>query len=295
MQTIIDRLTAQIKNIGSPLAAGIDTLYEYTPSRRQNPSIDYVASAIRDFNFAIIDKLKTIVPAVKVQAACYEMLGAAGMNVFADTIKCAHNAGMMVIADAKRSDIGSSAAWYSAAFLGRNAPFDSDFLTINPYLGIDGIQPFLDDCIHNDKGVFVLVKTSNPSSAQLQDMRFEDGRMLCEIVADYVEEWGADMLGIGGYSRVGAVVGAVRSSHAAALRQRMPHTFFLIPGYGAQGGTAADVAGCFDNNGGGCIVNNSRGIINAHNLSRYNGMNFVAAAYAAAIDMREDLIKYIQR
>jgi orotidine-5'-phosphate decarboxylase len=299
MQTIIDRLVGRIKCIGNPTAAGLDTLYEYTPSQKKNPSMEYAASAICDYNCAIIDQLKNIIPAVKVQIACYEMLGIAGMTTFLRTIEYARNAGMFVIADGKRNDIGSSAAWYSAAFLGKNncnnsmpAPFDSDFLTINPYLGIDGVQPFLEDCMQNDKGIFVLVKTSNASSAQLQDRRFADGRTLSQTIADYVEEWGAGMRGSSGYSRVGAVVGATHPHDAALLRERMPHTFFLIPGYGAQGGTGAGIAACFDANGGGCIVNNSRGIVNAHNNPRYKGMTFAAAAYAAAIEMRDDLMKY---
>jgi orotidine-5'-phosphate decarboxylase len=245
---------------------------------------------------ALIDRLCSIVPSVKVQIAYYEMYGVAGLQAFADTLDYARSKGLIVIADAKRNDIGSTAACYAAAFIGEVRvadtafkSFESDFLTVNPYFGSDGITPFIDLCQNNDKGIFVLVKTSNPSSAQLQNRRFDDGRTLYETIGDLVEEWGADVRGKYGYSAVGAVVGATHPNEGQALRKRLPHTFFLIPGYGAQGGGAADIAPFFDANGRGGIVNNSRGIICAHKSLKYKGLSFTDAAYNAAVEMREEL------
>jgi orotidine-5'-phosphate decarboxylase len=301
MKNIVDILIERIAAIGNPTAVGLDTLPGYLPDSMKAccRSPEDAASAILDFNLALIERLSPIVPAAKVQWACYAMLGAAGVSVFAKTIAAARSAGMLAIADAKCNDIGSTAAMYSAAFLGKTTignneytMCDSDFLTINAYLGDDGVQPFVDDCAKYNKGLFVLVKTSNPSSSQLQNKRFEDGRTLYETIGGMVEVWGQSMRGNNGYSSLGAVVGATHSSEARQLRNLMPHTFFLIPGYGAQGGTAVSAAACFDSKGGGGIVNNSRGIINAHNTSTYKGMRHADAAYAAAIDMREELIKY---
>jgi orotidine-5'-phosphate decarboxylase len=299
---MIDRLIERIEQTGNPIAVGLDTHSDYLPAamKQHCRSLTDVAKAVTEFNYRLIDRLRHIVPAVKVQAACYEMYGSAGMQAFADTLSYAAHADLIVIADAKRNDIGSTAACYAAAFLGStkadnadSVPFASDFLTVNPYLGVDGIQPFADVCKKHDKGIFVLVKTSNSSSGQLQNKKFEDGRTLYETVGDLVEEWGADLRGKYGYSDVGAVVGATHPREAKQLRQRLPHTFFLIPGYGAQGATAADLAVCFDGNGRGGIVNNSRGIINAHNAERYKGLRFDEAAYNATADMREDLMKVI--
>ena len=297
MEKIIDRLIRRIGETGSPIAAGLDTLPDHLPPSVQKccTSPQDAAAAILDFNCALIDRLKPIVPAVKVQFACYAMLGCAGLQAFGRTLACARAAGLIAIADAKCSDIGSTAACYSAAYLGKDAPFECDFLTLNPYLGSDGIEPFIKDCAAHNRGVFILIKTSNPSSHQLQDRRLDNGDTLCETAGALVEEWGQGLRGVQGYSCAGGVVGATHPDEARSLRGRLPHTFFLIPGYGAQGGSASQAACCFDAKGGGGIVNNSRGIINAHNAPRYKGMRFDEAAYAAAVEMREDLVKSISR
>ena len=202
--------------------------------------------------------------------------------------------GMIVMADVKRNDIGATAACYANAYVGKTPlpggeqrAFSSDIATINPYLGVDGIKPFVDACAENGTGVYALVKTSNKSSGQLQDLRYEDGRTLYEAVADLVEEWGEATRGESGYSAVGAVVGATYPQQGTALRARMPHTFFLVPGYGAQGATGKDIAGCFDANGNGAIVNASRSILTA--WKKREGVDFDVAARDEALRMREDL------
>jgi len=228
--------------------------------------------------------------------AYYEMYGVAGMAAFEKTMAYAKSKGMIVMADVKRNDIGATASCYANAYVGETEmpygkvkPFSSDIATINPYLGVDGIKPFTDACAANGTGVFALVKTSNPSSGQLQDMKYEDGRTLYEAVADLVEEWGEGTRGETGYSAIGAVVGATYPQQGTALRARMPHTFFLVPGYGAQGATGKDIAGCFDANGNGAIVNASRSILCA--WKKREGVAFDAAARDEAIRMREDLCK----
>ena len=224
----------------------------------------------------------------------YEMYGPAGMTAFEKTMQYAKDKGLIVMADVKRNDIGATAGCYANAYVGttpmpqgETRAFASDIATINPYLGVDGVKPFVDACAANGTGVFSLVKTSNPSSGQLQDMRFEDGRTLYEAVADLVESWGEETRGETGYSVIGAVVGATYPEQGTALRARMPHTFFLVPGYGAQGATGTDIAGCFDANGNGAIVNASRSILCA--WKKREGMAFDEAARAEALRMREDL------
>ena len=229
-------------------------------------------------------------PAVKVQIAYYEAMGVAGMRAFADTCEAARDAGMIVIADAKRNDIGATAGQYAEAFFGK--AFYCDMLTVNGYLGTDGIAPFL---AKKDKGIFVLVKTSNPSGGELQDMKLENGLTVYERMAQLTDEWGRDSIGKSGYSDVGAVVGATYPKQAAALRAMLPHTFFLVPGYGAQGGGADGAVAGFDEKGGGGIVNSSRGIICAYKQEKYKGMKFDEAAYAACVDMREDLTSALAR
>lgn len=206
--------------------------------------------------------------------------------------------GLIVISDVKRNDIGSTATCYSNAYIGgvnvggkRFTAFESDFITVNAYLGEDGIKPFVNGCKENDKGIFALVKTSNPSSGQLQDRVFESGETLYESVAALVEKWGEPLVGKYGYTDVGAVVGATHPKQAERLRKIMPHTFFLVPGYGAQGGTAEDLTVCFDEKGLGAIVNSSRGIICAYKNEKYRGLSVGKAAAAAAEDMREDINK----
>lgn len=282
---ITDKLIEKIKATGNPSVIGLDTSAEYLPDyEKVKGSTADMAKAVTAFNYAVIEKIKDIAPAVKVQIAYYEAMGVNGMKAFAATCKAAREAGMIVIADAKRNDIGATAKQYAGAFFG-GGDFDCDFLTVNGYLGTDGIAPFL----ASDKGIFVLVKTSNPSGGELQDMKLENGLTVYEQMATLVEKWGADNIGVNGYSRVGAVVGATYPEQAKQLRKLMPHTFFLIPGYGAQGGGADGAVAGFDEKNGGGIVNSSRGILCAYRQEKYRGMDFASAAYAATVDMCEDL------
>ncbi len=303
---IMDKLAERISALKNPTVAGLDTRIEYLPEdfvRAILPqgirSFADAAEAVYRYNVKLVDALYDIVPAVKVQVAYYEMYGVAGMEAFEKTMAYARSKGMIVMADVKRNDIGATAACYANAYVGKTplpcgeaAAFSSDIATINPYLGVDGIKPFVDACAVNGTGVFALVKTSNPSSGQLQDLRYEDGRTLYEAVADLVEEWGAQTRGTRGYSVIGAVVGATYPQQGTALRARMPHTFFLVPGYGAQGATGRDIAGCFDAQGNGAIVNASRSILCA--WKKREGAPFDAAARDEAIRMREDLCESLK-
>ena len=298
---IMDRLYARISELKNPTVAGLDTRIEYLPESfvaeilpEGIRSFEDAAEAVYQYNVRLVDALCDIVPAVKVQVAYYEMYGPAGMVAFEKTMQYAKDKGLIVMADVKRNDIGATAGCYANAYVGatplpegEKRAFASDIATINPYLGVDGVKPFVDACAANGTGVFSLVKTSNPSSGQLQDMRFEDGRTLYEAVADLVESWGEETRGETGYSVVGAVVGATYPEQGTALRARMPHTFFLVPGYGAQGATGTDIAGCFAANGNGAIVNASRSILCA--WKKREGMAFDEAARAEALRMREDL------
>ena len=293
----IDELIYRIKCLRNPSVVGLDPQPEFIPEciwRNINGSgLKAAASAVRMFNYAIIDAIADIVPAVKPQIAMYERFGADGIDVYADTISYAKQKGLMVIADIKRGDIASTAEAYADAYLGRTkAPdqeypvFDADFATINPYLGEDSAEPFLRACRKYNKGIFVLVKTSNPSSGQLQDLPV-NGAPLYEYVGKLVSEWGEGLVGKSGYSDVGAVVGATHPAQAKRLREIMPHTFFLAPGYGAQGAKASDLVN-------GSIVNSSRGIIAAYQREPYkqkfSADQFARAAAAAANDMREELL-----
>ena len=292
---IIDQLIEKIIAMQNPTCVGLDTQLDYLPAEMREgvETCEQAADAILAFNKKIVDSVCDIVPAVKVQIAYYEQYGAAGVAAFLATVAYAKEKGLFVIADCKRNDIGSTAARYSAAYLGETALGDKtvrvagcDFLTVNAYLGTDGVTPFLDDCKKFDTGLFILVKTSNPSSGELQDLKLADGRTVYECMGDMVEGWGAELTGAYGYSAVGAVVGATHPAEAKILRGRLHHTFFLIPGYGAQGGNAEMLKNCFDENGLGGIVNNSRGILCAY---RKNGGTYYEAARAACLAMKADL------
>lgn len=252
------------------------------------------AEAVWQFNKAIIDAVCDLVPAVKPQAAMYEQFGIPGMIAYKKTIEYSRSRGLIVIGDVKRGDIGSTSEAYARGHLAGKA-FDADFITVNPYLGTDGVEPFVKICKEYNKGIFVLVKTSNPSSGEFQDVLIGDGRAVYELVGQKVRDWGADNLE-GVYSNVGAVVGATYPEQAAVLRKLMPHTFILAPGYGAQGATADDLSGFFDADGLGAIVNSSRGIIAAYKKEKYSPFGeegFADAARAAAVDMIEDLRRAI--
>lgn len=285
----IDILCESIKEKKSAVCVGLDTKYDYLPaaylSRHAEPTNDTTAACILDYNCELIDEIKELVPCVKVQAAFYEMYGAPGMKCFLDTMDYAEKSGLTVIADIKRNDIGSTAEAYSDAYILGSA---AHFLTINAYLGSDGIQPFLKDCRETGKGIFVLVKTSNPSGKEFQDLDV-GGSKLYEVVADKVAEWGSDYIGRYGYSSVGAVVGATYPHEAQALRERIVHTFFLVPGYGAQGAGADDIAVNFDDKGLGAIVNSSRGILLAYRQREYDGLSSTQAARQAVIDMNKEI------
>lgn len=285
----IDRLCESIKQKKSAVCVGLDTKYEYLPvaylSRYAEPSSETAAECILDYNRELIDEIKDLVPCVKVQAAFYEKYGAAGMRCFLNTMDHAEKAGLTVIADVKRNDIGSTAEAYSEAYIIDSA---AHFITVNAYLGSDGIKPFLKDCGETGKGIFVLVKTSNPSGGEFQDLQV-GGRKLYEAVADKVAEWGAGFIGRYGYSSVGAVVGATYPSEAEELRKRIKNTFFLVPGYGAQGAGADDIAVNFDSLGLGSIVNSSRGILLAYNEKQYDGLSSTQAARQAVINMNKEI------
>ena len=299
---MIDKLIEKIAELQNPTCVGLDTSFDYLPEelKRDVSSLDDAAEAIAEFNMNVIDKVCDIVPSVKVQIAYYEMYGHAGLQAFEYTVNYARGRGLIVIADCKRNDIGSTAGCYSKAYLGKTEvngknyrAFAADMLTVNGYLGSDGIKPFLQDIKDNDKSVFALVKTSNPSSGEFQNLKLENGKFIYEQMGDLVADWGKDFIGKYGYSEVGAVVGATHPEEAERLRKRLPHTFFLIPGYGAQGGSAQMLKVCFDKNGLGGVVNSSRGIICAYKDARYSGMNYAEAARAACRDMQQDLSSVI--
>jgi len=295
---VIDNLIERTRHLKCPVCVGLDTVYDYVPEaiRRNGNWVEpmrHAADCIYKYNMEIIDAVADVVPAVKVQAAYYEMYGVEGMRVFADTLKYARMRGLTAIADVKRNDIGSTASAYAAAYLkgivvaDRYAiGFDADFITVNPYFGTDGLKPFVEACASADKGLFCLVKTSNPSSAEFQDLVFE-GKKFYEIVAGKVSEWGAELKGRYGYSSVGAVVGATYPEEAEALRQAFPGLYFLVPGYGAQGATARDIAVNFDERGLGAVVNSSRAILLAYKNVAYRDFDFIDAARQAALDMRD--------
>ena len=302
---MIDRLIERITEMDAPVVAGLDPTMAHIPGfikenafKEYGETLEGAALAVKRFNFALIDALADIVPAVKPQAAMYEQFGIPGMMVYRDTIAYAHEKGLIVIGDVKRGDIGSTSAAYANAHIGQiavgeaqYAPFDEDFCTVNPYLGSDGIRPFLEACEEYDRGIFVLAKTSNPSSGEFQD-RLIDGRPLYEHVAEKIAAWGEDLIGTCGWSEVGAVAGATYPEVIKTLREIMPHTFLLVPGYGAQGAGAAELAPCFDADGLGAIVNSSRGIIAAYKkdeYARFGEEGFADAARQAALDMIEDL------
>ncbi len=299
---MIDRLIERIIELQNPTCVGLDTSFDYLPDEMKEGVTTFkgVADAIVSFNKAIIDEVYTVVPAVKVQIAYYEMYGNEGVRAFEETVAYAKQKGLFVIGDCKRNDIGSTASCYSKAYIGASRIGDCqkivnncDMLTVNGYLGLDGIQPFLDDMSTFDKGIFVLVKTSNPSSGEFQNLQLKDGQYVYEYMGSLVEKWGENFIGQYGYSAVGAVVGATHPDEAKRLREQLVHTFFLIPGYGAQGGKAEMLKCCFDNKGLGGIVNNSRAILTAYRNPKYYGMTFEKAAKQACIDMQKDLLTVI--
>ena len=300
----MDKLIEKIVEKQNPTVAGLDPKLSYIPDAIREKSyakygktLEGAADALLQFNKGLIDALCDIVPAVKPQAAYYEMYGWQGVKALAETIAYAQEHGMFVITDGKRNDIGATMTAYAAAHLGQTqvgeelfTPFGADALTVNGYLGTDGIAPLLEVCGKGDKGIFVLVKTSNPSSGELQDRKLEGGDTVYRAMGAMCEGWGEKLPGKYGYSGVGAVVGATYPAQLEELRAAMPHTFFLVPGYGAQGGAADDVAPGFDKNGLGAIVNSSRGIMCAWQKEGIDGKDYAAAARREAIRMRDEIV-----
>lgn len=302
-----DRLIDKIKEMKNPTVAGLDPKLGFIPDyirkasfEKYGETLEGAADALLTFNKGLIDALCDIVPAVKPQAAYYEMYGWQGMRALAETIAYAKSKGMFVITDGKRNDIGTTMEAYAAAHLGETAvagniceAFGADALTVNGYLGSDGIRPLLQICKQKDKGIFVLVKTSNPSSGELQDQALGNGKTVYAEMGGMCEMWGEELAGKYGYSGVGAVVGATYPEQLAEMRKALPHTFFLVPGYGAQGGGAKDVAGGFDQNGLGAIINSSRGIMCAYQKDGSSPEEYALSARKEAIRMRDDIASYI--
>ena len=301
---MINKLVANIKKTGAPIVVGLDPMLSYVPEQVQKKAfaeygetLEGAAEAIWQFNKEIVDATYDLIPAVKPQVAMYEQFGIEGVKAFKKTVDYCHEKGLVVIGDVKRGDIGSTSEAYAVGHLGKVkvgsqqfAGFDEDFATVNPYLGSDGIKPFIKVCKEENKGLFILVKTSNPSSGEFQD-RLIDGRPLYELVGEKVAEWGADCMG-DDYSYIGAVVGATYPEMGKVLRKVMPKSYILVPGYGAQGGKGKDLVHFFNEDGLGAIVNSSRGIIAAYKqeaYAKFGAENFGDASRAAVEDMVADI------
>ena len=308
---MINKLITKIKATGAPIVVGLDPQLSFLPPKllerafsEQGETLEAAADAIYAFNEGIVQAVADLVPAVKPQIAMYEQYGIPGLIAYKKTIDLCHEKGLVVIGDVKRGDIGSTSGSYAAAHLGtvqvgekEYAPFDEDFATVNPYLGTDGVKPFVDVCSSHDKGIFVLVKTSNPSSGEFQDREIS-GRPLYELVGEKVREWGEASVDASGWSNVGAVVGATYPEQGKVLRKLLPKNFILVPGYGAQGGKGSDLVHFFDEDGLGAIVNSSRGIIAAWKqeaYASYGAEGYADAARAAVLAMKEDLAQALNR
>ncbi len=301
---MISKLVDKIQNTGAPIVVGLDPKLDFVPDsvkkkcfEEKGENLEGAAEAFWQFNKEIVDNIYDIVPAVKPQIAMYEELGIPGLITFKKTVDYCKEKGLIVIGDVKRGDIGSTSQAYAVGHLGSTKigdkvfrGFDEDFATVNPYLGSDGVEPFISVCNKEDRGIFVLVKTSNPSSGEFQD-RLIDGRPLYELVGEQVEKWGSESMD-GAYSNVGAVVGATYPEMGKVLRDIMPHAYILVPGYGAQGGKGKDLVHFFNKDGLGAIVNSSRGIIAAwksENYSQFADGKVGEAARAAVLDMKKDI------
>lgn len=301
---MINKLISNIRKTNAPIVVGLDPMLNYIPEHIQKKAfaefgetLEGAAEAIWQYNKGIVDATFDLIPAVKPQIAMYEQFGIPGLIAYKKTVEYCKSKDLVVIGDIKRGDIGSTSAAYAVGHLGqvqvgskKYAGFDEDFATVNPYLGSDGVKPFMDVCKEEKKGIFVLVKTSNPSSGEFQD-RVIDGRPLYELVGEKVAQWGDELMG-DGYSYVGAVIGATYPEMGKVLRKIMPKTFILVPGYGAQGGKGADLVHFFNEDGLGAIVNSSRGIIAAYKQEKYKEFgaeNYADASRAAVKDMIADI------
>ena len=303
MKNAMDVLIEKIKEYDNPTVIGVDTRYDMVPEcvrKKYSTDLKGMCSAMLEYSKALIDATYDIIPAVKLQSAYFEMYGVEGIKLYKEMIDYCKEKGMVVMADVKRGDIGSTSAGYSRAYLGKNmidekeqSIFDVDFATVNPYMGSDCVMPFVEDCKKYDKGIFVLVKTSNKSSGEIQDVKAEDGEEIYKKVAKLVNTWGSELIGENGYSSVSAVVGATYPKQLQELRELMPHSYFLIPGYGAQGGKAEDIALGFDKNGLGGIVNATRSLMCAYKSDlwkdKFAEEDYAKATRAEAIRMRDEL------
>ena len=303
MKNAMDVLIEKIKECDNPTVIGVDTRYDMVPEcvrKKYSTDLKGMCSAMLEYSKALIDATYDIIPAVKLQSAYFEMYGVEGIKLYKEMIDYCKEKGMVVMADVKRGDIGSTSAGYSRAYLGKNmidekeqAIFDVDFATVNPYMGSDCVVPFVEDCKKYNKGIFVLVKTSNKSSGEIQDVKAEDGEEIYKKVAKLVNTWGSELIGENGYSSVSAVVGATYPKQLQELRELMPHSYFLIPGYGAQGGKAEDIALGFDENGLGGIVNATRSLMCAYKSDlwkdKFAEEDYAKATRAEAIRMRDEL------
>ena len=301
---MINKLITKIKETGAPIVVGLDPMLSYVPEHitkkafaEYGETLEGAAEAIWQYNKGIVDATYDLIPAVKPQIAMYEQFGIEGLKAFQKTVDYCHEKGLVVIGDVKRGDIGSTSAAYAVGHLGRvqvgsssYQTFNEDFATVNPYLGTDGIKPFIDVCKEEKKGLFILVKTSNPSSGEFQDQLI-DGRPLYELVGEKVAKWGEEHMG-DEYSYIGAVVGATYPKQGEILRKVMPKSFILVPGYGAQGGQGKDLVHFFNEDGLGAIINSSRGIIAAYKQEKYaafGGEGYADASRKAVEDMIADI------
>ena len=301
---MIQKLIEGIKRTKAPIVVGLDPMMNYIPEYIQKKAfaefvetLEGAAEAVWQYNKGIVDAVYELVPAVKPQIAMYEQFGIEGLKAFEKTVSYCQEKGLVVIGDIKRGDIGSTSEAYAVGHLGKVqvgshsfSGFHEDFVTVNPYLGSDGVKPFMKICKEEKKGLFILVKTSNPSSGEFQD-RLVDGRPLYELVGEQVAAWGEELMG-DTYSYVGAVVGATYPEMGKTLRKIMPKSFILVPGYGAQGGKGADLVHFFNDDGLGAIVNSSRGIIAAYKQEKYASFgaeNYAEASRQAVLDMQADI------
>lgn len=307
---MINQLVSKIQKTGAPIVVGLDPMMKFVPEHikkkafeEYGETLEGAAEAIWQYNKGIVDAVYDLIPAVKPQIAMYEQFGIPGLQAFKKTVDYCKEKGLVVIGDIKRGDIGSTSTAYAVGHLGKvqvgsksYAGFDEDFVTVNPYLGSDGVKPFIDVCKEEKKGIFVLVKTSNPSSGEFQD-RLIDGKPLYELVGSMVDTWGSELMG-DSYSYVGAVVGATYPEMGKVLRDIMPKAYILVPGYGAQGGKGKDLVHFFNKDGLGAIVNSSRGIIAAYQQDAYKEKfaleNYADASRAAVLAMKEDIAEALR-
>ncbi|MCR4789002.1 MAG: orotidine-5'-phosphate decarboxylase [Lachnospiraceae bacterium] len=304
---MINKLVEKIKKTGAPIVVGLDPMLKYVPSfikekafSEYGETLEGAGEAIFEYNKGIVEAVCDLVPAVKPQIAMYEQFGIPGLIAFKRTVDLCKEKGLVVIGDIKRGDIGSTSSAYAVGHLGKVSVgpnsyygFNEDFVTVNPYLGSDGVNPFLDVCREEKKGIFVLVKTSNPSSGELQDKKIQDdnGKPLYELVGEYVDKWASSCMG-DKYSYIGAVVGATYPEMGKVLRKIMPKSYILVPGYGAQGGKGKDLIHFFNDDGLGAIINSSRGIIAAYQNEKYASYGesgYADASRAAVLDMKQDI------